>query len=333
MSAPMCPAGSGAKATTAVFSLFYALSIVGIIIIYVWRKKAIGPTLSIHSNRSGIMDFSAFPDGTAIASTVQQSNPSEQILWADVSLLVPTVGELIGMIIFTLVGIIVVAATAGFAFQSYLVPVFLIIWVPSLIYIGKGLKQVLGHKHYSDIYWLTGSGANILRRGACGGNTSYFFPYTSMQNIHAVASLLGTGCVYFAEQWKLQQDIHHHNTGHHHHHHDGPDAHFSHYDRNGTRYVYKKVKIGFVHIVRYTDVESIIRENVGKAFTPVVQQFVTNVVVPPAQQPPVYGAPPAQGYGQPAPGYAPPPAQGYAPQQPGYGAPPPTGYAPPPQQY
>eukprot|EP00026_Physarum_polycephalum_P012229 Phypoly_transcript_12516.p1 GENE.Phypoly_transcript_12516~~Phypoly_transcript_12516.p1 ORF type:complete len:207 (+),score=23.88 Phypoly_transcript_12516:468-1088(+) len=81
--------------------------------------------------------------------------PGEKILWADVSLIIAPISHLILVLINLAFGFILIIITHAAQAQLSLMFLLLIVLFLGFTYVGKGLRQIVGKRHFKDIYALT----------------------------------------------------------------------------------------------------------------------------------------------------------------------------------
>eukprot|EP00026_Physarum_polycephalum_P014618 Phypoly_transcript_15155.p1 GENE.Phypoly_transcript_15155~~Phypoly_transcript_15155.p1 ORF type:complete len:296 (+),score=20.14 Phypoly_transcript_15155:98-889(+) len=232
------------------FAPLYAVLAIMMIIIHYLRVHAIEPVIDFHVNRRGVMDFSALLDAQ-IERIINSTLPaSEQLIWADVSLKISRWRHLLISISCLVIGGVALSILPHTpAVSPFLLPLFILLTLPSFYLIGSGLHQLIKKKNYTHIYMLTTSGAIIVYSGLFGRKQIFQWPYKCMVNIHAVHVMYKVASLYFAENWDIAVV---------------PNDRLL-QDGQGNKdipFKWKHSKVGFENIVKANEVEDLIRQQV-----------------------------------------------------------------------
>jgi hypothetical protein len=179
-----------------VFSVLYSLSLVASVVVFYFERKLIKPVILAHAARENNSDYSAvqtFAGKFNINERLQLSlPPKEKIIWGDVSLIISPVSHLILVIVNFAFGYILVITTHASETQLHLMFLLLIVLFLGFVYIGKGLRQVVGRRHFKDIYAFTENRLVII-------NFSHLdcrkpdVEYIAYQDISDVQLFIGSG--------------------------------------------------------------------------------------------------------------------------------------------
>lgn len=288
---------------------------------YIKRRSKFGPILNIHKNRTDkAFDFTAFGRKTRQLTDMVKAMNEEEILWADVSLLIPSCGDVAFILIPTIFGIIVVSAITVLLpeFAVWATPVLIVALIPSIYQLFISYQQIFGDNHFTALNVLTPRGAHITEFGKCGPS-SKFYAYKDMSNIHFVETYDDCiGNVIFAEHMSYDT-VHEASNG-----------------RINERKEWVKHAIGFMNVVQPMEVRDILVERTAIPATgQPLQQIFVNQVTQPAISAVQQGTGHTQAFYSPQSQYVPssyaqPSQGGYASQQSQYAQP--VYYAQPPAQ-
>jgi len=142
-----------------IFSVLYSLSLAACLAIFYYERKVIKPVISVHASRETNSDYSAvqlFSGKFNINERIELSlPPKEKVLWGDVSLLIAPISHLVLVLINFGIGYLLIIITHASETQLDLMVFLLIILFLGFTYIGKGLRQIVGKRHFKDIYAMT----------------------------------------------------------------------------------------------------------------------------------------------------------------------------------
>lgn len=219
--------------------VYIVLSVVMIIVHYL-RVHVIEPVIDFHANRRGFMDFSALLDSRIEEIINSALPPTEQLIWADVSLKISRWRHMLPAFASFLLGIVVLSLLSHIpAYAEYLLPLFAVLTLPCLYRIFVGLHQLIGKKHYTHVYLLTNNGAVIVQQ-KWRGSKVFQWPYKLMSNIRQVHVMYKVASVFFAPKWDITKAT------------------------NNNKNRQKLSNVGFENIVNAGDVEDRLRQAISQ---------------------------------------------------------------------
>jgi len=179
-----------------VFSVLFSLTLAACLLVFYYERKVIKPVILAHAARENNSDYSAvqiFAGKFNINERIKLSvPPGEKVLWTDVSLIIAPISHLVMVLINLVFGYILIIITHEAEAQLSLMVFLLIILFLGFTYVGKGLRQIVGKRHFKDIYALTEKRLLIINFSHLNCRKPAV-EYISFQDIVDVQLFIGSG--------------------------------------------------------------------------------------------------------------------------------------------